>query len=303
MKIVIAGGTGFLGKKLSQYFLALGHEVIIISRNDTQYNWSSESLHSALQNSDVVVNLAGRSVNCRHTKTNKEQILQSRIHTTQAIGQALQKLNQPPKAWINASAIAIYPPAFDKFYDENSSTATSNFLSHVVQQWENSFFSFAHLGIRQVALRTGVVFGRNEGAFKPLALLAKLGLGGKVATGKQLVSWVHILDYCRIVEFAIQNNLLSGVVNCVSPQPLCNDNLMNVFREKAHMPLGLPAPAFAVKIGTYVLGTEASLVLDSIGVLPIKLLNNDFKFQFPDIHHALGQLFADKEYESRINDR
>lgn len=299
MKIVIAGGTGFLGKELSQYFLALGHEVIIISRNDTQYNWSSESLQSALQNSDAVINLAGRSINCRHTQKNKEQILQSRIHSTQAIGQALQKLNQPPKVWINASAIAVYPPAFDKFYDENSSTTSSNFLSHVVQQWEDSFFSFAHLGIRQLALRTGVVLGRHDGAFKPLALLTKYGLGGKLASGKQLVSWLHIHDYCRIVEFVLANKQLTAVVNCVSPQPLTNEAFMQSFRKVLQVPFGLPAPAFAVKVGTYVLGTEASLVLDSIGVLPIKLQNNDFKFKFPHILDALEQLFAEKALEKK----
>jgi uncharacterized protein (TIGR01777 family) len=292
MKIVITGGTGFLGKNLSQYFLSLGHEVIVISRNHATFNWSSASLQAALQNSDAVINLAGRSINCRHTKANKEQILSSRIVSTQAIGRALQQLSEPPKVWINASAIAIYPPAFDKFYDENSSTPTSNFLSHVVQQWEDSFFSFAHLGIRQVALRTGVVLGRNEGAFKPLALLTKFGLGGKIATGKQLVSWLHVLDYCRIVEFTIHNSQLNGIVNCVSPQPLSNEELMQAFRKKAHMPIGMPAPAFAVKIGTFLLGTEASLVLDSIGVLPIKLKNADFDFKYPHIHDALNQLYS-----------
>lgn len=290
MKIVIAGGTGFLGKNLSQYFKALGHDVIVISRSSSRFNWTTNALQMALKNADVLVNLAGRSVNCRHNKKNKQDILQSRIASTNSLAAVLKLMDQPPKLWINASAIAIYPHAFDKFYDENSNTPTTNFLSHVVQQWENSFFNFQHPAVRQIALRTGVVLGANDGAFKPLTLLTKFGLGGRVASGKQLVSWIHILDYCRMMEFLIQNNNITGVVNCVSPQPLTNNDFMSAFRNAMGVSIGLPAPAFAVKLGTYLLGAEASLVLDSIGVLPIKIQNSGFVFNFPQIHLALKQL-------------
>lgn len=291
MKIVICGGSGFIGKYLTQFLTQSGHQVVVVSRSSKLHNWSHQSLMSTIQHSDAIINLAGRSINCRHTEKNKQQILTSRINTTQAIGRALSAISHPPQLWVNASAIAIYPHNYDKFYDENSAVPVTNFLSSVVQQWEDAFFSFSIPDVRQVAFRTGVVLGHG-GAFKPLMLLTKFGLGGTVGAGHQLFSWIHMHDYCRILSYTLQNIKVVGVVNCVSPQPLTNRRLMQSFRQSMHVPFGLPAPAFAVKVGTYLLGTESSLVLDSVGVIPQKLLNLGFTFHFPNIDKAINNLLS-----------
>jgi uncharacterized protein (TIGR01777 family) len=236
-----------------------------------------------------LINLAGHTINCRHNAENKTKILDSRIRTTSLLGEALLKCNTPPAVWINASASAIYQYDDNKVSDENATQISSSFLSKVVQEWEAVFFNFKLENTRQIALRTSVVLG-NGGAFKTIYKLVRLGLGGKVGSGKQHFSWIHLDDYVRIVEFLIQTAEIEGVVNVCSPNPVTNSGLMKMFRKEAGVAVGLPAPTFAVKMGAVLLGTEASLVLDGSYMIPMKLIKSGFKFQFPDLSLAIRNL-------------
>lgn len=294
MNIVIAGGTGFIGTYLKKRFEEQGDVVKIVSRNINHMPWTHKSLVSELEGIDLLINLAGRSINCRHTVENKEQILQSRLKTTQLLGKAALACKNPPKLWVNASASAIYKPSETVVSTEKTTDLATDFLGTVVAQWEKMFFSFESAKIRQIALRTSVVLGRNEGAFPPLYNLARFGMGGQVGNGKQIFSWIHLEDYFRIIMFAVKNSNISGVINCTSPDPLSNAALMKVMRKNAGLPIGLPAPVFAVKIGAMFIGTESDLLLNSSNFYPEVLINEGFEFKFKDVDSAIADLKQSK---------
>lgn len=290
MNIVIAGGTGFIGTYLRKRFEEQGDVVKIVSRDINHIPWTHKSLVSELEGIDLLINLAGTSINCRHTDENKEQILQSRLKSTQLLGGAVLACKNPPKFWINASASAIYKPSETFISTEKTTDLATDFLGTVVAQWEKVFFGFETAGIRQLVLRTSVVLGNGEGAFLPLYNLARFGLGGPVGSGKQIFSWIHLEDYFRIIMFAIENPNISGIINCTSPNPVSNATLMKVIRKNARMPIGLPAPVFAVKIGAKFIGTESDLLLNSSNLYPEALINAGFEFKFKDIESAVADL-------------
>lgn len=294
MNIVIAGGTGFIGTYLKKQFEKRGDVVKIVSRNINHIPWIHKSLVHELDGIDLLINLAGRSINCRHTDKNKEQILESRVKTTQLLGEAILACNNPPKLWINASASAIYKPSETVFSTEKTTDLSTDFLGTVVAQWEKVFFGFKNAGPRQLALRTSVVLGGTEGAFPPLYNLARLGLGGQVGNGKQIFSWIHLEDYFRIILFAIENPNLSGTINCTSPNPVSNAFLMTVMRKNAGMPIGLPAPVFAVKIGARIIGTESDLLLNSSNLYPEVLIKAGFEFKYANVDDAIADLVKNK---------
>lgn len=294
MNIVIAGGTGFIGKYLRMRFEEQGDMVKIVSRDINHIPWTHKNLVNELEGVDLLINLAGRSINCRHTDENKEQILQSRLKTTQLLGNAALACKNPPKLWINASASAIYKPSDTFVSTEETTDLAADFLGTVVAQWEKAFFGFENTGTRQIALRTSVVLGRGEGAFPPLYNLARFGLGGQVGNGKQIFSWIHLEDYFRIIMFAIENPNVSGVINCTAPNPVSNATLMKVIRKNAGMPFGLPAPVFAVKIGARLIGTEPELLLNSSNLYPELLINAGFEFKFKDVDSAIANLMHSK---------
>lgn len=290
MNIVIAGGTGFIGTYLRKRFEEQGDVVKIVSREINHIPWTHNNLVCELEGVDLLINLAGRSINCRHTDENKEQILQSRLKTTQLLGNAVLACKNPPKLWINASASAIYKPSDTFVSTEKTTDLAADFLGTVVAQWEKMFFGFENAGTRQVALRTSVVLGRGEGAFPPLYNLARFGLGGQVGNGKQIFSWIHLEDYFRIIMFALENLNISGIINCTAPNPVSNATLMKVIRKNAGMPFGLPAPVFAVKIGARLIGTEPELLLNSSNLYPEVLINAGFEFKFNDVDSAIVNL-------------
>lgn len=294
MNIVIAGGTGFIGTYLKKQFEKRGDVVKIVSRNINHIPWIHKSLVRELDGIDLLINLAGRSINCRHTDKNKEQILESRVKTTQLLGEAILACNNPPKLWINASASAIYKPSETVFSTEKTTDLSTDFLGTVVAQWEKVFFGFNNAGPRQLALRTSVVLGGTEGAFPPLYNLARFGLGGQVGNGKQIFSWIHLEDYFRIILFAIENPNLSGTINCTSPNPVSNAFLMTVMRKNAGMPIGLPAPVFAVKIGARIIGTESDLLLNSSNLYPEVLIKAGFEFKYANVDDAIADLVKNK---------
>lgn len=290
MRIIIAGGSGLIGSYLKNKFEEAGNTIEIISRQSGFIAWEHDQLVAHLENSDVLINLSGRSINCRHNAVNQAQILNSRVESTRMLGTALKDCSKPPTLWINASASAIYSHSDKTQHSENSNDFANDFLSKVVETWEKTFFGFQIEGVRQVALRTSVVLDTQDGAFKPLLLLSRFGLGGKVGNGKQVFSWIHIEDYYRIVKFIINNHEIDGVVNCNSPFPVSNALLMSAFRKSVNVKIGIPAPKFLVKIAAFFIGTEPSLILDSTNIYPEKLIKAGFEFKFDCIDQAISNL-------------
>lgn len=293
-KVVIAGGTGFIGTYLAVRFRELGYSVLIVSRNPEHFSWLPNDLRQALEGAELLINLAGKTINCRHNEANRKAILESRINTTQWIGNAILACENPPKLWINASAAAIYKPTTEKSMTEDETDFASSFLAEVVSKWEKVFFEFTLPKTRQVALRTSVVLGKSGGALPSLAWLSRLGLGGKQAKGTQIFSWIHLEDYFRIVLYLQKESTLQGVINCTSPHPLSNKEFMRSLRNALNVPFGLPAPRFAIVIGAKLIGTEPELLLNSSFLLPKRLQESDFKFTFPTIDKALADLLKCK---------
>ncbi len=289
-KIILAGGTGFIGAYLRARFQSMGFEVLVVSRSGGDVKWDHADLVKVMDGAHAVINLAGASINCRHTIENKLLILESRIDSTNAIGQAILRCLHPPLLWINASASAVYMPSESKQMVESESELAETFLADVIKQWEHTFFSYHLRATRQVALRTSVVLGRDGGALSPLVNLTKWGVGGKQGSGNQLFSWIHIEDYYQILLFLFENESVSGVVNCTSPSPVANKNLMATLRKVMGVSVGLPAPTIAIKIGARLIGTEPELILDSSNMVPQKLIDSGFEFKYPELGKALENL-------------
>ena len=289
-KIILAGGTGFIGSYLQARFRAMGFEVLVVSRRGGDLTWKREELVRSFDGAYAVINLAGASINCRHTIENKTLILDSRIDATNDVGQALQFCVHPPLLWINASASAVYMPSESKQMVESETELAETFLADVIKQWEHTFFSYHLSSTRQVALRTSVVLGRDGGALSPLVNLTKWGLGGKQGSGNQLFSWIHIEDYYQILLFLLEKESVSGVVNCTSPFRVANKKLMATLRKVMGVSVGLPAPTIAIKIGARLIGAEPELILDSCNMIPQKLIDSGFEFKFPELRKALENL-------------
>lgn len=289
-KVVIAGGTGFIGSYLAVRFQESGFKVLIVSRNPAHISWKPIDLLEAFEGAELVINLAGKSINCQHNAKNKKAIIESRISTTLWIGNAILACVNPPKLWINASATGIYRPSLLDSMTEDETELGGDFLADVVRKWEKTFFAFKFNKTRQVALRTSVVLGRNGGALKPLAMLSRLGLGGKQGDGKQIFSWIHVEDYYRIMLFLLENTALKNVINCTSPQPVSNMDFMRILRKTLHISFGIPAPEFAIYFGAKLIGTEPKLILNSVNVLPKRLIEANYPFAFPEIKNALENL-------------
>ncbi len=290
MRVLIAGGTGFIGSYLSKRFILNGFDVNFVSRSKAHVQWNEAELIEALEKTDILINLAGKTINCRHNSENKKQIYNSRIETTKMLGGALLKCKNAPKLWINASASAIYKSDNEHCHTESNYKKGTDFLAKTVQDWEKVFFDFNLSTTRQIALRTSVVLGKNGGAFKPLQLLTKYGLGGKAGNGKQYFSWIHIEDYFRIIEFIIENESITGAINATSPTPLPNSDFMKTMREVAGCKMGIPAPEFAIKLGAFFINTEASLLLNPVRFCPELLLKSGFEFKYPECKSAINEL-------------
>ncbi|MDD4970233.1 MAG: TIGR01777 family oxidoreductase, partial [Paludibacter sp.] len=259
-KVVIAGGTGFIGSYLAKRFIETGYQVLIISRDPHYISWKPIDLIESFEDAELVINLAGKSINCPHSEENKKAILDSRINTTIWIGNAILACKNPPRLWINGSACGIYKPSLEHAMTEDETKLGTDFLSDVVRQWEKVFFGFKLNKTRKVALRTSVVLGKKGGALLPLTWLTRFGLGGRQAKGTQMFSWIHEEDYFRILLYLIENNSLQGIVNCTSPEPVTNKRLMNSLRKTLRMPIGIPAPEFVINLGAKIIGTEPELI-------------------------------------------
>jgi uncharacterized protein (TIGR01777 family) len=290
-KIVIAGGTGFIGAYISQRFREKGYFVKIISRGENYVPWIEKKMVNVLEEAELVINLAGKTINCRYTEQNKKAIIDSRVTSTSMIGKAISLCEIPPKLWINASATGIYNSAILKPANEDEKILGDNFLADVVRSWEQALFNFKFPKTRQIALRTSVVLGKNGGALKPLSLLTKLRLGGMQGDGKQMMSWIHIEDYFRILLYAMENESFTGIVNATSPEPISNKLFMSTMRKILHIRHGLNAPEFAIRLSAKFIGIEPELILNSSWVEPKRLIDAGFIFTFPKLSLALDDLF------------
>jgi len=289
-KVVIAGGTGFIGSSIAKRFRETGYEVLIISRNSNHISWKPIDMTEAFENAEIIINLAGKSINCRHTDANKKTITDSRLNTTLWIGNAILACKNPPKLWINSSACGIYRPSVNQPMNEDEEELGTDFLAEVVKKWEKVFFGFQLTETRKVALRTSVVLGKNGGALLPLVWLSRLWLGGKQGNGNQMVSWIHLEDYFQILLFLIENKSIQGVLNCTSPQPVDNNLFMKSIRKTLRIPIGLFSPKLMINLGARLIGTEPDLILNSSFVIPKRLQSAGFEFKYPDIDSAFNDL-------------
>ena len=295
-KIVIAGGTGFVGKYLTKQFGNLGYQAIIISRKNENIQWNDTTgIINALENSEMLINLAGKSVDCRYNEKNKTEILKSRIETTKALGEAIIKCNKPPELWINSSTATIYRHAEDRPMTESKGEIGKGFSVDVATNWEKSFFTFQLPNTRQVALRMAIVLGKDGGVMKPFINLVNLGLGGIQGNGKQMFSWIHIEDLFNIILFFQSHKELRGVFNCSASNPIDNKTLMKTFREAMKVKIGLPSSVWLLEIGAVIIKTETELILKSRWVVPEKLLEAGYIFKYPTLETALKNILNNEQ--------
>jgi uncharacterized protein (TIGR01777 family) len=290
-KIVIAGGTGFIGQYLDREFSKSGYEVIIISRQAHHLSWMDHvSIVEALEDSEMLINLAGKSVNCRYNEKNKKEILHSRTETTHLLGEALGECKNPPQLWINSSTATIYRHAEDKPMTENAGDIGAGFSVDIAKAWEESLFSFHLPGTRQIALRMAIVLGDDGGVMEPYRNLVRFGLGGVQGSGNQMFSWIHIEDVYRIILFLQENHRLDGVFNCSAPRPITNREFMAKLRKTMNRKIGFPSPRWMLEMGAIFMRTETELVLKSRWVVPERLEEEGFHFKYETIGKALEQI-------------
>ncbi|WP_071395110.1 TIGR01777 family oxidoreductase [Bacillus tuaregi] len=290
-KVILAGGTGFIGKYFENQFKKLGYEVRIITRNQQHISWEEkERIIEVLEDAELLINLAGKSVNCRYNEGNRKEIMNSRIRTTKILGESILACPNPPKLWINSSTATIYRHAEDRPMTEESGVIGSGFSVDVATNWEKTFFSFDLPSTRQVALRIAIVLGKNGGVMVPYQNLVRFGLGGVQGTGDQMFSWIHVEDLYRIILFLKDREDLSGVFNCSSPHPVSNRELMQALRKKMNVPFGLPSPKWLLEAGAIFIKTETELVLKSRWVLPERLEREGYTFTFPTLDKTFQDL-------------
>lgn len=294
--IIIAGGSGFLGQVLESYFSKKNYQVNILSRkpiNENDILWNAKDLGEwtkSLENADVLINLTGKSVDCRYTDSNKKMIYESRIDSTHALGLAINLCENPPSVWFNSSTATIYESSLTHVNDEENGVIGNDFSMNIAKSWEQTFYSIKNPKTRKIALRTAIVLGKKGGAFIPLKRLAKFGLGGKQSSGKQKVSWIHELDFARAIEFLMMNAELNGNFNLSVPSPTNNENLMATLRRTLNIPFGISHPKWLLEFGATLIGTETELVLKSRNVIPKRLIDNGFIFKFTNLQFALNDL-------------
>lgn len=290
-KVVIAGGTGFVGTYLETKFRQLGYEVAIISRQPSHIAWDDlDGIVQALEHAQLLINLAGKSVDCRYNNRNKEEIMRSRTETTAILGKAVSACSHPPAVWMNSSTATIYRHAEDRPMTESGGDIGSGFSVEVAKAWERTFFSYELPGTRQIALRIAIVLGKHGGVMTPYKHLVRNGLGGIQGPGTQKFSWIHIEDLFQIILFLLERDDLSGAFNCSSPYPVTNKELMQQLRTAMNRPFGMPAPAWLLELGAWLIRTETELILKSRWVVPERLTEAGYAFRFPRLDQTLQDL-------------
>ena len=351
-KIIITGGTGFIGQALAKHFGKENHVVILSRQSVNSHNnnydkklvkanngynityWRWDGIHvekhwaQEIEGADIVINLAGKSVNCRYNEKNKREIFDSRTDATKVIGQAIRESAVPPKLWINAASATTYRNATDKPQDELTGVISDkkvdnmpystldqcrwvykrfiarlrhgrgskqyqdldlDFSVQVCKLWEKTFFEQRTPFTRKIALRTAITLGAG-GVIVPYFNLLKFKLGGHQGNGRQMYSWVHVEDVCRAIEFCFEHTEMEGAYNLSSPNAVTNDAFMRTLRKITGHKIGLPASATMLEIGAALIGTETELILKSRWVIPTKLLQEGFQFKYPHLEDALQEI-------------
>lgn len=300
-RVVIAGGSGFIGRALAKALRALGYNVVVLSRAPrprvdgvVEVEWSLGCLGEWIQHLNgaaAVVNLAGRSINCRHTPEHLHEILESRVKSINTLAAAWEHTSPPPRVWVQAGAIGIYGDSGDEWRDETSAPG-HDALAEICRAWEKAFFTAPASKARRALLRIGLALGRDGGALPILERLTKWFLGGRAGSGRQFISWIHLADLARVFVAAVERDDWPEICNAVAPAPVTNAEFMRELRRALHRPWSLPAPAFAVKIGARLMGTEPSLALAGCRCAPRRLRECGFAFQFPDLRSAFKNLYG-----------
>lgn len=300
--VVIAGGRGFLGSALAAHLCRNGYRVVILSRSPEPaavpaaeiVQWDAKSLGAwkdRLEGATAVINIVGKSVNCRYTHENRREIQASRLDSVRVLGQAIAGCRQPPEVLVQASSLAIYGDAGKRLCTEQTPPATG-FSPEVCIQWEAAVNAMKLPATRTVILRIGFALGKDGGALQPLAALAKWFLGGSVGAGNQYISWIHIHDLNEMFRWSVERPVLSGVFNATGPTPVTNREFMRELRSSLRRPWIPPTPSWAVKAGAFLMGTEASLALTGRRCTPARFLEDGFQFRFPQLKGALADILG-----------
>lgn len=309
-RIVLAGGSGFLGNIMSEHFKMQGCDIVVLTRSapaqtgaehHRECPWDGRTLGEwarELDGAEVLINLAGRSVDCRYHARNRRLMMDSRIDSTRILGEAVARCANPPKLWLNASTATIYKHTFGPAWDENGEIgatpeAQDAFSIEIATAWEREFNAAQTRRTRKVALRMAMVFGHGKNSVFPvLCRLARFGLGGHMASGNQFVSWIHAVDLCRALDWIVEHEEISGPMNLAAPNPVSNREMMATVRELCGVPFGLPAAAWMLEVGAFFLRTETELIIKSRRVVPGRLLAGGFQFQFSRMRDAMASLLA-----------
>ena len=303
-KIILAGGRGFLGQVLAAHFKERGWDVVVLTRTPRasangvqETRWDGMSLGewtSALEGATAVINLAGVSVNCRYHARNQRRLLDSRILPTRILGQAIRQCVRPPRVWFNSSTATIYKHTYGPAWDEAGGIgahpdAKDAFSIEIATSWEREFEAAKTPDTRKITMRSAMVLGRGANSvFPTLQRLVRFGLGGAMAGGRQFVSWIHETDFCRAIDWLIDHEEVSGVVNLAAPNPVTNGEMMETLRDLCRMPIGLPAARWMLEVGAFFLRTETELVIKSRRVISKRLKDGGFAFRYQTIREAVS---------------
>ena len=302
-RLILAGGSGFIGQALAPVLLANGYNIVVLGRGAPRreggidyLQWDGRTLGNwttAIDGAEAIVNLTGKNINCRHNAENRREIIRSRVDSVRVLGKAIARCAAPPKVFVQTSGIGYYGDTGDRLVDETASRGT-DFSAEVCRQWEGAFEALDLPATRKAVLRPGVVLGHTGGALPMLEKLTRYFLGGAVGSGRQFVSWIHVADIVRMFSAAIERSEMTGVFNATAPVPVTNSEFMHELRRALHRPWSPPVPAPLARAGAWVMGTEGELALLSYRCAPRRFSEDGFRFQFPNLRDALADLYADK---------
>lgn len=297
-RIILAGGSGFLGRRLAEFFEERHFDVISLTRSRTNrpgfVYWQPGSVgpwYKNLEGAAALINLTGRSVDCRPTKSNRAEVLRSRVQSVVTLAKAIRACETPPSVWIQASSTAIYGDRRGETCTEET-CAGEGFAADICRRWEKELQMQYIEGLRKVILRIGFVLAANGGALHRLARLTQMGLGGAAGSGRQVISWLHHEDFCRMVLWCIENHLASGVYNATGPHPATNSEFMRALRKTLNKSAFFPMPSPIVRLGALLLRTDPSLALTGRKAIPQRFLDLGFRFEYEELQPALNQIFG-----------
>jgi uncharacterized protein (TIGR01777 family) len=301
-RIILAGGTGFVGRALAPVLLAIGYDIVVLGRGTPQreggvdyLQWDGQTLGAwatAIDGAEAIVNLTGKNINCRHTPENRREIIRSRVDSVRVLGEAIARCANPPNVFVQTSGVGFYGDTGNHVADEDAALG-SDFMAEVCRQWEGAFDALELPATRKVILRLGVVLGREGGALSVLEKLTRLFLGGAVGSGAQFISWIHVSDVIRMFVASIEQTELIGVFNATAPAPVTNSEFMRGLRHALHRPWSPPVPAPIARAGASLMGSNGELALLSSRCVPRRFLEHGFRFQFPALRDAFAHLYPE----------